>query len=300
MNTLAIQATVSPDLELSGAPGIININGKVLVPDLNVTLQQLPVGVAVVSEDEVIVNSTEQPALTEILDVLGNIDVDIGKRAHFNGYGLDADLSGGLSIHLQEKKAPVGNGVLSMENAKYSALGQTLEISRGNIIFSGPLDDPLLDVRIERSENNTEVVMEISGKADSPTTTLTSSPEMTEANKLAFLITGRRIQDLGQGEGVGLASAAIALGLNRQSSVIEEIGTTLGFDTVSLGDQDGLESTSLMLGKHLSPNLYISYARDLFSDSSAFQLNYQLTDKLSLEAESGTIQGVDLIYSIRK
>ena len=72
---------------------------------------------------------------------------------HFNGYGLDADLSGGLNIRLQEKQAPSGNGTLSMDNAMYSALGQTLEISRGNIIFSGPLDDPLLDVRIERSEN---------------------------------------------------------------------------------------------------------------------------------------------------
>jgi translocation and assembly module TamB len=108
------------------------------------------------------------------------------------------------------------------------------------------------------------------------------------------------MNELGEGEGVNLAAAAITLGLNRNSSVIEELGASLGFDTVSLGGDGGLESTSLLLGKHLSPNLYVSYAKDIFSDISAYQLNYQLTDNLSLEAESGRTQEVDLIYSIKR
>jgi autotransporter translocation and assembly factor TamB len=44
----------------------------------------------------------------------------------------------------------------------------------------------------------------------------------------------------------------------------------------------------------------VSYAKDIFSDISAYQLNYQLTDNLSLEAESGRTQEVDLIYSIKR
>ena len=109
------------------------------------------------------------------------------------------------------------------------------------------------------------------------------------------------MNDLDDGEGQNLTAAALAVGLNRSSSLINEIGTTFGFDTVSVGGSDnGLESTSLLLGKHLSPKLYVSYAKDLFSDLGAIQMNYRLTDTVSLEAESGVIQTVDIIYSIRK
>ena len=301
MDTPDIVASISPDLSIKGNTKQISVGGSLIIPELDIVLNDIPPGVDSVSRDEVIINATEDGLGQEPFPVLGALDVSLGENAHFKGFGLDADLAGGLSISLNEKQATIGNGVISLLNAEYSVLGQTLQVAKGDIIFSGPIDDPTLDLRIERNTKDVKVAMLIKGKPDNPETTLTSNPRMSEANKLSYLLTGRGMNDLDDGEGQNMTAAALAVGLNRSSPLINEIGTKFGFDTVSVGGSDnGLESTSLLLGKHLSPKLYVSYAKDVFSGLGAIQMNYRLTDAVSLEAESGIIQTVDIIYSIRK
>jgi translocation and assembly module TamB len=301
MDTPDIVASISPNLSIRGNTKRMSVGGSLIIPELDIVLNDAPPGVDSISRDEIIVNATEDDLSEEPFPILGALNVSLGEKAHLKGYGLDADLTGKLSISLNEKQAPIGTGIISLVNAKYFALGQTLNVAKGDIIFSGPIGDPTLDLRIERNTKDVEVAMLISGKPDNPETTLTSNPGMSDANKLSYLLTGRGMSDLDGGEGQILTAAALAVGLNRSSSLINEIGATFGFDTVSVGGGDnGLESTSLLLGKHLSPKLYVSYAKDLFSGLGAIQMNYRLTDTVSLEAESGVVQTADIIYSIRK
>ncbi len=299
IDTLDYQANVSPELDINGDTTGLSITGNIDVPRLYIILKELPEGIDSVSTDEVIVTEQGKSSTGDAFVVTGEINVTLGNDAHFTGYGLQTDLSGGLKITLQEKQLARGHGVLSMRNGKYTALGQSLEISKGDIIFAGPLEDPSLDTQIKRVAGDVSVTMLVTGKASDPQTKLISDPALSEANKLSYLLTGRGISDLQSGEGTNLTSAALALGLNQSSSIIQEIGTKFGFDTVSVESGDnGLQSTSLLLGKHLSPRLYITYAKDLFSALGAIQLNYRLTDHISVEVESGARQTVDLIYSI--
>ena len=57
---------------------------------------------------------------------------------------------------------------------------------------------------------------------------------------------------------------------------------------------------ALILGKHLSPRLYINYSIGLFDSASVFRLRYQLTRHWSVEAQSGTATGGDILYSIER
>lgn len=299
IDTLDYQANVSPELEISGDTTGLSITGHIDVPRLYIILKELPEGIDSVSADEVIVTEQGKSSTGDPFVITGEVDVSLGNNVHLTGYGLQTDLSGGLKITLQEKQPARGHGVLSMRNGKYIALGQSLEISKGDIIFAGPPEDPSLDTQIKRVAGDVSVTMLVTGKASDPQTKLISDPALSEANKLSYLLTGRGINDLQSGEGTNLTSAALALGLNQSSSVIQEIGTKFGFDTLSVEAGDnGLQSTSLLLGKHLSPRLYITYAKDLFSALGAIQLNYRLTDHISVEVESGARQTVDLIYSI--
>ena len=299
MDTLDIKTSISPDLTINGNQKHLGINGKLHIPTLHIQLKELPADIVSVSDDEVIMNDNTRKIKKELFKTQGTINLSIGDDADFIGYGLKTDLNGKLKITLNPDQQPVGHGVLNMNNAVYRKYGQTLDINRGKFIFSGLLDDPSLDVQIQRIVDDVTVAMLITGKANDPSTQLKSSLHLTEANKLSHLITGRAINDLNSSEGNDLSNAALLLGLERSSSTIQEISTKFGFNNVSIeaGDE-GLLSTSLLLGKYLSPKLYISYAKDLFSSLGAIQVNYSLTNNISVEVESGTEQTVDLIYSI--
>lgn len=299
INTIDIQASVTPDLIIRGDTQNIMLDGTLHIPQLNIISKKLPDSIDSVSSDEIIINDDHQNEQKNQLTLQGIIDLTLGNNATFVGYGLQTDLQGGLKIILSKHQPVVGHGVLSMKNAHYSAVGQKLDISKGKIIFSGPIEDPSLDVQIQRTSQDVTVAMLITGKANDPQSKLISNPVLSEANKLSYLLTGKAIDNLNSGEGSNLTAAALSLGLSKSSPILQEIGTKFGFDTLSVnaGD-DGLQSTSLLLGKHLSPKLYITYAKDLFSALGAIQMNYRLTDHISVEVESGTGQTVDLIYSI--
>ena len=301
IDTVDVKASISPDVVIEGSTQRVAINGSLLIPQLHINLKKLPDEIDTVSDDEVIVSENGDAIMQDKVIMIGKVDLTLGEDAIFTGHGLHTDLSGGLKITFQEHQPAVGHGVLVMENAQYTKFGQALDINKGNIIFSGPLDDPSLDIQIHRSTNDVAVTMFISGKAGDPQTKLISDPPLSEANKLSYLLTGRAVNDLNSGEGSNLTSAALALGLSQSSSAIQEIGTKFGLDSLSVGaGENGLQSTSLLLGKHLSPKLYVTYAKDLFSALGAIQMNYRLTDHISLEVESGSRQTVDLIYSISK
>ena len=96
-----------------------------------------------------------------------------------------------------------------------------------------------------------------------------------------------------------LSGAALSLGLQRSQLITRQIGSTLGLDEFTVGGDDVARS-SLLLGKQVTPDLFVRYALGLFQQSGKLLLNYRLTDSLSLEAESGAQQGLDLIYQIER
>ena len=67
-------------------------------------------------------------------------------------------------------------------------------------------------------------------------------------------------------------------------------------DRPAAGDAGG----SYTLGKYLTPDLYVSYGIGLFDAINTFNMRYRLTDKLAVEAASGSGSSADLIYTIEK
>jgi len=55
-----------------------------------------------------------------------------------------------------------------------------------------------------------------------------------------------------------------------------------------------------MLGKYLSPRMYISYGVGLFDHLSTFRIRYNLTKRWVVQTESGTASGADLLWSIER
>ena len=55
-----------------------------------------------------------------------------------------------------------------------------------------------------------------------------------------------------------------------------------------------------MVGRYLSPRLYVGYGVGLVESINTLNLNYKITDSWQLEVESGVNQGADLFYHFER
>ena len=58
--------------------------------------------------------------------------------------------------------------------------------------------------------------------------------------------------------------------------------------------------TSLVLGKYLSPRLYVSYGVSLTESINTIKMRYTINDRWTIKTESGKEIGADLVYTIEK
>jgi translocation and assembly module TamB len=69
---------------------------------------------------------------------------------------------------------------------------------------------------------------------------------------------------------------------------------------VSLETDPILNETSLVIGRYLSPRLYVSYGTSITETLNTFKLRYTLGDHWTVKTEIGTASGADLVYSIER
>ena len=55
-----------------------------------------------------------------------------------------------------------------------------------------------------------------------------------------------------------------------------------------------------MLGKYLSPRLYVSYGISLAEAINTLKMRYSLNDKWTIKTEAGREQSGDIVYTIEK
>jgi translocation and assembly module TamB len=295
-----VQAEVSPRLALDAGPRRITLRGEVQVTRGRVKIEKLPPDVVRVSDDEVIVGREPPvpPAWRRTLDA--RVDVALGEDLRVQAFGLEAGLSGGLTVSVEGVAPPTANGAVALEGGRFTAYGQDLSIRRGRLMFAGPLDNPGLDVEAVRVAGDVTAGITVSGTANDMRSQVFSEPPLPQAEALAYLLTGRGLSGANADEGTQLAGAAIALGLEQSDQVTRDIGDTLGLDQLSVAAGDELGETSLLMGKRLAPGLYIRYALGLFGEEGRIELGYEVTDNVTVEVESGTGHGADVIYRLER
>jgi translocation and assembly module TamB len=102
------------------------------------------------------------------------------------------------------------------------------------------------------------------------------------------------------GDGAAMGQAALALGLAGGDTLARRLGDQFGFDDVRVESNDTGNEASLVVGRYLSPKLYVSYGVGLVDSLNTINLRYQLSKRWQLEAESGEVQGADLLFTIER
>ena len=232
--------------------------------------------------------------------VNATLQVDLGEHLRIRGRGLDAFLRGELKMTTPGGRLAV-NGTVRAENGVYAAYGQKLEIERGLVVFNGPVENPRLDIVALRPNLDVRVGVAVAGTALKPRVRLFSDPDMSDADKLSWLVLGRAPEGLGRNDTALLQRAAMALLAGEGESTTDRVMNALGLDQFSVrseGEGD-VRSTVVTLGKQLSRRLYVGYERGVASTTGTWQLIYRIAQRFTLRAQAGEDNAVDLIWTWR-
>ena len=312
VNMPEVWALASPNLNIQITPTGIDVTGKVTIPKAKITPLKAASGAVPISEDVVYVNSekTEAPKeeqkLSETMAISSKVEIILGDDVSLEAAGFKSRFGGKLVASNQPGKVTVGNGELYILDGSYKAYGQNLKIDRGRVFFSGgPIENPGLDIkayrRIKRSAyDNVIAGVHIQGTAQDPKLTLYSKPALDQSNTLSYIVLGKPASEATQGEGNLLLNAAASLPFKQGDNLVNKIGQKFGLDEAGISTDDGLKKAALVLGKYLTPGLYISYGIGLFDGSSVLRMRYELMDNLTIETETGSQSGVDLRYTLER
>jgi translocation and assembly module TamB len=185
-------------------------------------------------------------------------------------------------------------------DGSYFAFGQKLTIERGQLYFDGPIDNPGLDIVAVRKNLPVEAGVEVTGTVRIPRVRLISNPPVSDGEKLAWLVTGRGLENASSAD-IGLLQAAAGTLINSNNSIplTRRIARQMGLDDIGVhggGSSGALDSQVLTVGKRLSRDLYLEYEQGLAAASNVLRLNYQLTRALSLRVEAGAASAFGLYY----
>jgi translocation and assembly module TamB len=284
---------VEPDLRIVLSGQDLAVSGRVAVPRGAITVRELPPTTVRVSEDTVIVGrEAEEPATP--LAVKMDIDVEVGQdRLRFTGFGLTADLAGYLHIgdNLDAR------GELQLKNGRYRAYGQRLTIRRAELLFTGLISQPFLNIEAIRRIEAENVVagLRITGSAEQPRIDVFSEPAMSQEQALAYLVLGRPL-GADTGDSNLLAQAALGLGLAGSSSITGGLAQRLGIQDFQLDTEGTGAGTSVVATGRLTERLALRYGVGVFEPSNTIALRYQLTRRIFLEAASGLASSLDVFY----
>ncbi|MDF0378396.1 translocation/assembly module TamB domain-containing protein [Methylophilus sp. YYY-1] len=210
------------------------------------------------------------------------------------GQGLNAALSGKLQLN-GLLDALSATGTLDLTGT-YLAYGQSLNIETGRLIFSGKLPNIGLDVLATRQVDTTKVGIQINGSLQTPRLKLVSTPETSNENKVALLVLGQPMSQVGSSDLALLSVAAGAL-LSQGDSVSLQtrLAQAVGLDSIDVRGS-GPTNYAVSVGKRINRNLVVGYEKSIVGLLNVGKLTYQLTKRISIETRTGSENAMDVFY----
>ncbi|MES2634296.1 MAG: translocation/assembly module TamB domain-containing protein [Pseudomonadota bacterium] len=223
-----------------------------------------------------------------------DVTLELGDNLRVQGLGIDTRLRGQLKLTGRSVVQPRLTGVITTAGGEYQAYGQRLNIERGVIRFTGAADNPSLDILAVRPNLVQRVGVLISGTALSPFVRLYAEPDLPEAEKLSWLVTGRAAPSSGA-ETALVQQAAVALLANRAGGK-KGLAASLGLDEVSFR-RDAAGAPAIALGRRFGTNFYAAYERSISGALGTLFIFYDITRRITVRAEAGERTAVDLILT---
>ncbi len=228
-----------------------------------------------------------------------NVEVNLGRDFRFVGAGADLLLRGSMRVQSDPLTPMRATGTVTVAEGTYEAFDRKLAIERGQINFVGPLDNP--DIYIQAMRRNQEVAagVLVTGNVRQPRVSLVSEPNVSDEEKLSWLMFGHGPDGAGLGQRQAMAGAAsVLLGATGGKRIIKD----LGIDEFSIGSSDsGLadDEQVVKVGKAISDNFALGYEQSLTSAASIVKITWQVSRRWQLALRTGSLSGFDVLFNRR-
>ncbi len=256
------------------------------------------------------------------------VRLTLGDRALVKMDGIDARLAGSMDLEFKNLDEIASKGEIRVVKGTYKAYGVSLEITRGRLFYAGgAINEPSLDILALRTVSDVKAGVSIGGRISTPVTKLYSEPSLADVDILSYIVFGHALSTRTSAEQIGMLAQAAGLLLSRGKAAgfQEKLKETFGLSTLDIqsgsagppgsigytkaggnlsqyqtvsGQTKDISETLVSVGKYLTPQLYLSYGRSLFTGSNIFSLRYDISRRWQIETVTGTESGVDLYYKI--
>jgi translocation and assembly module TamB len=296
------RVVASPDLRFQVEGRRIDVVGDVVIPSALLQPNELK-GAVRVSDDARYVG--EHRAEREgLYTVNSEVRIAMGEDVRINSFGLEGRITGSVGTTIRTGETPIGRGALDVQLGRYDAYGQQLDITRGRLLFDvSPLDDPGLDIEAKRIIDTTTVGLNVRGTLQEPRLTFFSDPSMPQTQIVSYLLTGKSSDALQGPETASVRSMQDSVAMQGGGLLASQIGRRVGLDAVGVEssvNSAGESDSSLVLGKFLSPRLFISYGISLTESINTLKLRYSLSERWLFRSESGENQSADIEFTVER
>lgn len=296
------RARVSADVTASIGGGV-QLQGRVMIPWARIKVKNLPDSVVSLSDDvEVVMPRRKAPEPKAPIPFWLDLVVSLGGDVQLDALGLKTKLVGGITM-TQTPEVPLRTvGEIRLDDGRFKAYGQNLLISEGKLIFSGNVSEPYLNVEAQRDPETMEdksvtVGVKVTGPASQPKVTIFSEPQLSETEKLSYLLRGKSTSASGTTSGdEAMTGILLGAGLSQASGLVSGLGEGLGLSDVTLDSAGSGDDTQVSVSGYLRPGLQLQYGVGIYNSISEIRLRYELIPRLYLQALSGVGQALDLFY----
>jgi autotransporter translocation and assembly factor TamB len=290
---------VSEELTLVLTQGLLDVRGEVRVHEGVLRHKELPVGSVGLSREVVIVDTLGNVIENESPFAV-SVDIWLRIRDSFRveGEGVRATLGGELHVTQVPGEEPQVFGSLNVIAGELEAYRQRLQVRRGRIAFTGPSDNPELDIMAEREIRADDVTVgaRLQGRLDEPVLEVYSNPPMPQGETMSYLVRGRGLDSGADADGTALALSVGADVVNR-SGIVAELNRLPLLSDVSFGASGGEDDTAATVSGYIGNRLYLAYGRGIYEPINELTARLYLQSRLWLEVVSRLESSVDLYYS---
>lgn len=255
-----------------------------------------------------------------------NIKIMLGDQIVLNSLGVKGRFTGELTLLKIPTQPLIANGRIIIVDGTFTTHGRTLDIAPHSSVsfIRNPINNPLLNVRAIRTlkslpvspEIGNQIItvgLDIEGTLHHPEIGLyASDPNLTQADISSYLIFGHPV-NANTPDNVNLLVDAIdTLNIfgNQKSmrSIIDQITqglglTELGIESrttaLALSTPNNHTQSAFVVGRYLSPHIYIRYSRGITIPINIVQLRYLISKNWSIQTEASSEgSGGDVLYTL--
>ncbi|URJ29344.1 translocation/assembly module TamB domain-containing protein [Blochmannia endosymbiont of Camponotus modoc] len=302
-----IKMKISPDFTCTITSKKIHIEGNVEIPWAHIEVKEYSKNITNISSEEILLDDNFQLILNNsknlFISFSANINVCLGNDVNFNGLGFRTKLRGNLEIEYNKNHLAL-TGHIDIPSGCFQAYGQNLIIRKGQLLFSGAINQPYIDIEAicdpSSIKEGSIVGIRITGTFSQPKIEIFSdSLSLSPQEITSYLLGGNKnVIPLNTDTNI-VTSLLIGATVRNSEKFVNKIGKIFGVQDLTLNTQDIGTAPLVALSGYIAPGLQIKYGIGIFDLLTTITVRYCLCSQLYLEVTSGSNQqAVDILYKL--